>query len=169
MKKQGNLFVIICAGMVSLILLAGMFPYTALADSYTSTTMRLLHYEGTVEIEDSSGKPRAVMENARFNSGEAMKTAASSTASVGLDDGRIVTLDEKSRDLVRCINDISHSLGMKTIAEGVETEIQKNIVKELGIDAVQGYYYSRPLGEFEFQRFLSNNPFEKKKAGEVAK
>ena len=97
MKKQGKLFSIFCAGMISLILLAGMFPYTALADSYTSTTMRLLHYEGTVEIEDSSGKPRAVMENARFNSGEAMKTAASSTASVGLDDGRIVTLDEKSR------------------------------------------------------------------------
>ncbi|MBR6865773.1 MAG: EAL domain-containing protein [Bacilli bacterium] len=79
-------------------------------------------------------------------------------------------LDQKSRDLVRCINDISHSLGMKTIAEGVETENQKNIVKELGIDAVQGYYYSRPLGEFEFQRFLSNNPFEKKKKQEeVAK
>ena len=97
MKKQGNLFTILCAGLISLILLAGMFPYTALADSYTSTTMRLLHYEGTVEIEDASGKPRAVMENARFNSGEAMKTAASSTASVGLDDGRIVTLDEKSR------------------------------------------------------------------------
>ena len=47
--------------------------------------------------------------------------------------------------------------------------LKENIVKELGIDAVQGYYYSRPLGEFEFQRFLSNNPFEKKKAGEVAK
>ena len=81
-----------------------------------------------------------------------------------------VELDQKSRDLVRCINDISHSLGMNTIAEGVETEIQKNIVKELGIDAVQGYYYSRPLGEFEFQRFLMNNPFEKKKKKEeVAK
>ena len=83
--------------MISLVLLAGLFPQIALADSYTSTTMRLLHYEGTVEIEDASGKPRAVMENARFSSGESMKTAAASTASVGLDEGRIVTLDEKSR------------------------------------------------------------------------
>ena len=97
MKKQGGLFAIMITCMISLVLLAGLFPQTALADSYTSTTMRLLHYEGTVEIEDASGKPRAVMENARFNSGESMKTSAASTASVGLDQGRIVTLDEKSR------------------------------------------------------------------------
>ena len=97
MKRQGRLFAIMITCMISLVLLAGLFPQIALADSYTSTTMRLLHYEGTVEIEDASGKPRAVMENARFSSGESMKTAAASTASVGLDEGRIVTLDEKSR------------------------------------------------------------------------
>ena len=97
MKRQGRLFAIMITCMISLVLLAGLFPQIALADSYTSTTMRLLHYEGTVEIEDASGKPRAVMENARFSSGESMKTAAASSASVGLDEGRIVTLDEKSR------------------------------------------------------------------------
>ena len=97
MKRQGRLFAIMITCMISLVLLAGLFPQIALADSYTSTTMRLLHYEGTVEIEDASGKPRAVMENVRFSSGESMKTAAASTASVGLDEGRIVTLDEKSR------------------------------------------------------------------------
>ena len=83
--------------MIALVLLAGLYPQTALADSYTSTTMRLLRFEGNVEIEDASGKPRAVMENARLSSGESMKTAAASSASVGLDEGRIVTLDEKSR------------------------------------------------------------------------
>ena len=97
MKRQGRLFAIMITCMVSLVLLAGLFPQMALADSYTSTTMRLLRFEGTVEIEDASGKPRAVMENARFSSGESMKTAAASSASVGLDEGRIVTLDEKSR------------------------------------------------------------------------
>ena len=64
---------------------------------YTATTMRLLRYEGTVEIEDSAGKQRPVMENARLNSGEAMKTGEASSASVGLDKGRIVTLDALSR------------------------------------------------------------------------
>ena len=96
MKRQGRLFAIMITCMISLVLLAGLFPQMALADSYTSTTMRLLRFEGTVEIEDASGKPRAVMENARFSSGESMKTAAASSASVGLDEGRIVTLDEKS-------------------------------------------------------------------------
>ena len=97
MKRQGRLFAIIITCMIALVLLAGLYPQTALADSYTSTTMRLLRFEGNVEIEDASGKPRAVMENARLSSGESMKTAAASSASVGLDEGRIVTLDEKSR------------------------------------------------------------------------
>ena len=97
MKKQSKPFSVFFAYLTCLVLLAGMFPHTALADSYTSSAMRLLHYEGTVEIEDASGNPRAVMENARLNSGESMKTAAASSASVGLDDGRIVTMDEKSR------------------------------------------------------------------------
>ena len=67
------------------------------AESYSASTMRLLHYEGTVEIEDVGGEPRFVMENVRFSSGEAMRTGEASLASVGLDDSKIVTLDEKSR------------------------------------------------------------------------
>ena len=97
MKRQGRLFTIIITCLISLVLLACMSSQTVLADSYTSTTMRLLRFEGNVEIEDAAGKPRAVMENARLSSGESMKTAAASSASVGLDEGRIVTLDEKSR------------------------------------------------------------------------
>ena len=97
MKKRNCLLQKSFAFLTSFVLLISLFPYTALADGYTATTMRLLHYEGTVEIEDASGSPRAVMENVRFDSGEAMKTAEVSSASVGLDDGRIVTLDEKSR------------------------------------------------------------------------
>ena len=54
MKKKSNLFIVICAYMTYLVLLAGMFPHSALADSYTSSSMRLLHYEGTVEIEDKT-------------------------------------------------------------------------------------------------------------------
>lgn len=73
-----------------------------------------------------------------------------------------VELDQKSRDLVRCINDIGHSLGMRTLAEGIETESQVKIAKDLGINGIQGYYFSRPLSEFEYQRFLANNEFERK-------
>lgn len=94
--KKHSFFTTFLACLISLVLLVGMLSGTALAESYTASTMRLLHYEGTVEIQDASGGARAVMTDARFDSGETMKTAEASSASVGLDDGRIVTLDEKT-------------------------------------------------------------------------
>ena len=94
--KKHSFFTAFLACLISLVLLVGMLSGTALAESYTASTMRLLHYEGTVEIQDASGGARAVMTDARFDSGETMKTAEASSASVGLDDGRIVTLDEKT-------------------------------------------------------------------------
>lgn len=73
-----------------------------------------------------------------------------------------IEVDTKSRDIVRAVIDLAHSMGMWTIAEGVETAKQVEILSSMGLDAVQGYYYSRPLNSFEFQRFLKSNPFEKK-------
>ena len=67
------------------------------AEEYTAATMRLLAYEGTVEITDAAGNARFVLENARFNSGEAMSTGADSSATVGLDDGRTVILGADTR------------------------------------------------------------------------
>ncbi len=75
-----------------------------------------------------------------------------------------IEVDAKSRDIVRAVIDLAHSMGMWTIAEGVETASQVEILSSMGLDAVQGYYYSRPLNGFEFQRFLKSNPFEKKDA-----
>ncbi len=69
----------------------------ALAEDYTAQTMRLLHYEGEVEIQDTNGKSRFVMENVRFKSGEAMITGLNSIASVGLDATKIVSLDQNTR------------------------------------------------------------------------
>ena len=83
--------------MFLVLALTALFTGAALAESYTATTMRLLHYEGDVQIEDASGNPRFIMENARFDSGEAMTTGADGIASVGLDDSAIVTLDNNTR------------------------------------------------------------------------
>ena len=70
---------------------------TVSAESYTATTMRLLHYEGTVEIESEDGGAGFLMENIRLNSGEALRTGADGMASIGLDPGRIVTMEYDSR------------------------------------------------------------------------
>ena len=64
---------------------------------YTATTMRLLRVEGTVNIEDSKGGTKPVLDKIRFQSGDALNTGNDGLASVGLDDTKIVTLQSDSR------------------------------------------------------------------------
>ena len=97
MKRRRSLIVLMVACMTSLLLLAVTSLHAVAADADTSTTVSLLRYEGDVEIEDASGKTRAVEENAQLGSGDSLKTAKGGSASVVLDEGRIVTLDEKSQ------------------------------------------------------------------------
>lgn len=72
-----------------------MLPF-ALGENYSADTMRLLRYDGNVEILDTTGSPRFVIENVRFASGEVMRTGEASTASVSLDATKIVSLDQNS-------------------------------------------------------------------------
>lgn len=74
-----------------------------------------------------------------------------------IDDIEIVP---ESRAMVSSIVSMAHLLHMKTIAEGVETEGQVKILSDLNADAVQGYYYSKPINEYDFTRLLINNRFE---------
>lgn len=62
-----------------------------------ANTMRLLRVEGTVNIEDTKGGSKPVIDNIRFQSGDALNTGKDGLASVGLDDTKIVTLENDSR------------------------------------------------------------------------
>lgn len=53
--------------------------------------------------------------------------------------------DSKAYSIVKVIINMAHELGMRTIAEGVETVEQMAILKQLGCDLVQGFYYSHSL------------------------
>ena len=64
---------------------------------YVAKTMRLLRFEGTVSIEDGMGGSKPVTNNIRFQSGNALNTGADGIASVGLDDTKIITLQNDSR------------------------------------------------------------------------
>ena len=66
-------------------------------NNYLASTMRLLRVEGTVNIEDSKGGSKPVATNLRFQSGDALNTGSDGLASVGLDDTKIVTLQNDSR------------------------------------------------------------------------
>ena len=53
--------------------------------------------------------------------------------------------DKPRRGIVQAIVAIAHSLGMRVIAEGVETPLQLSIVRDLGCEEIQGFYLSKPL------------------------
>ena len=48
-------------------------------------------------------------------------------------------------------------MDIRIIAEGVETEDELEAMKSLGVDYIQGYYFSKPLPEHEFLKFLQNH------------
>ncbi|QOP40448.1 EAL domain-containing protein [Sulfurimonas marina] len=62
--------------------------------------------------------------------------------------------DENDKAIVSSIIALSQSLNKNIVAEGSETEEHIKILKELGVNQVQGYFYSKPLKFEEFESFL---------------
>lgn len=63
----------------------------------------------------------------------------------------------KGKMVVQQIIILAHGLGMKVVAEGVETADQVKLLKEMECDNIQGFYYSRPLPVAEFVKQLKEN------------
>ena len=63
--------------------------------------------------------------------------------------------DPKDTALVRMIVELAHTFETEVIAEGVESEVQAEELKEMGCDRGQGYYFAKPLSPKEATRFLS--------------
>ena len=62
-------------------------------------------------------------------------------------DGRFVknlAINPVDQAIVRAMNDISHALGKKTVAEFVEDETSLKLLAEFGVDFAQGYFLGRP-------------------------
>ena len=59
--------------------------------------------------------------------------------------------DPQDRAIIKTILELGHGLGIWVNAEGVENEIQIGMLKELGVDEFQGFYFSRPLPREEFE------------------
>ncbi len=66
--------------------------------------------------------------------------------------------------IVRSTVELGHSLGLKVIAEGVETEAVWDRLKALGCDDAQGYYMGRPLPVDKFSEWLQQSPWGLKTA-----
>ena len=70
---------------------------------------------------------------------------------------RDISTDTEDKAIVSAIIHMAHSLGLQTIAEGVETIAQLNYLQEQGCDEIQGYYYSKPLLPEMFEIFLKEH------------
>lgn len=61
---------------------------------------------------------------------------------------------ENSKQIIGSLITMAKQLKKKTVFEGVETESQKNFLKTTSCDYIQGYFYSKPLSEEDFVKFL---------------
>ncbi|HQT26717.1 MAG TPA: EAL domain-containing protein, partial [Burkholderiales bacterium] len=68
-----------------------------------------------------------------------------------------LTEDSNDRALTEAIIQMAHQLGIKTIAEGVESEAQRDLLVAAGCDLAQGFLYSRPVPIGEFEKLLQAN------------
>lgn len=59
-----------------------------------------------------------------------------------------------ARVLCEAIIAMAHKMGLKVIAEGVETEAQRQFLLDAGCNYAQGYLFSKPLGKSDFDRLL---------------
>jgi diguanylate cyclase (GGDEF)-like protein len=62
--------------------------------------------------------------------------------------------DEKKALIVKSILDIAHGLQQNVVAEGVETENEKDFLIHMGCDELQGYLFSRPLNKVGMEKLL---------------
>ena len=65
--------------------------------------------------------------------------------------------DRDDLEIVKAIILLARTFGLKTVAEGTETEAQVNLLKDLGCDFAQGYYFSPPVPADEFERLIREN------------
>jgi diguanylate cyclase (GGDEF)-like protein/PAS domain S-box-containing protein len=72
---------------------------------------------------------------------------------VKIDQSFIATLEDDDGDLALCeaIIVMAHKLGLKVVAEGVETKVQRALLVDAGCDYAQGYIFARPMPAAEFE------------------
>ena len=61
---------------------------------------------------------------------------------------------KNNRIIVQAIINLAHDLGLRVVAEGVETQAEKDLLLELRCDEAQGFYFTQPLPAAELMVWL---------------
>lgn len=111
---------------------------SAVADDRANQDLRNVARLGVHLAVDDVGTSWATLENLRRFSIETAKIDRNFVSSLERPDGM-------NRAIVEAIVNISHSLAMNTVAEGVETATQVTTLQEIGVDVAQGFFFSPPM------------------------
>ncbi len=122
-KKPINKKLIIILAVAVILIAAVIIIFFVRKSGLTAITMRILRIEGTVSLEEN-GKEKPVKENLRLNEGNALNTATASIASVGLDEYKIVTLNEESRAE---FNKLGKKLDLSLTEGSMYVDVQKKL------------------------------------------
>ena len=68
---------------------------------------------------------------------------------------RDITTSQSDNVIVKVIVSMAHGLGLKVIAEGVETQAQCEIMRTSVCDEIQGYFFSKPINAFSIEEILA--------------
>lgn len=63
----------------------------------------------------------------------------------------------RSNDVVAAIIQLAKRLGMETVAEGVETLHQLDLLRDMDCDMIQGYVYAKPMPQQQFEKLLKED------------
>ena len=75
-----------------------------------------------------------------------------------------IETDTKAREIVKFLIGLCKINGMEVIAEGGDNKEQVELLRKNKCDTIQGFYYSKALSKENYEKFLADNPFEKKEA-----
>jgi EAL domain-containing protein (putative c-di-GMP-specific phosphodiesterase class I) len=56
-----------------------------------------------------------------------------------------IARDDRDREIVAAVTAMAHALGMTVVGEGVETPVERELLRDVGCDEAQGYLFARPL------------------------
>jgi EAL domain-containing protein (putative c-di-GMP-specific phosphodiesterase class I) len=67
-----------------------------------------------------------------------------------------IDTDHETHEIVRIIVMLAHNLGLKVVAEGIETQTQLDLLTDIGCDLGQGYLFSRPADQHTIGKLMAN-------------
>lgn len=82
-------------------------------------------------------------------------------AKIKIDKSFVIDMDKDQKDdvIVRSTIELAHNLGLKAVAEGVESAEVWERLKAMGCDSAQGYYMSKPLTPEKFAEWMQSSPW----------